>query len=156
MKIVFYSTRSEKMKDNGSEIIFYPSRADEWDRLAIQYPEHEFIVVAPVTSTYLFDLMGNQVSRCPQKVQYSYLSEEMGAEEITDVIMNCKPDIAIAVSTAGRQYDWNPIKDSVIAQMLKDKGIETYAQTIFTSVGSFDKWRSCRSVGIHCRNHLRL
>ena len=80
MKIVFYSTRSEKMSENGSKIVFYPSRADEWDRLADLYPEHEFIVVAPVTAVYLYDLTGNQVSKIPKKVAFSYLSEEMTTE----------------------------------------------------------------------------
>ncbi len=142
MKIVFYSTRSEKMSENGSKIVFYPSRADEWDRLADLYPEHEFIVVAPVTAVYLYDLTGNQVSKIPKKVAFSYLSEEMTTEEIVDIICGFAPDAAIAVSTAGRHYDWNPIKDAVIAEILQQKGINAIAQKIYTAVGSFDKWRS--------------
>lgn len=141
MRFLFYSTTSEGFNPS-VERTMLPNKADEWDGIAAKYPEHEFIVMAPLPGLYLFDVVGEGISRYPEKVKYVVIDRTETVEEIADKIAAYEPDIAVAIAIAGTPHDWNPIKETMIAEELEKKGIRTLAQNMNVSIGSFDKWRT--------------
>ena len=141
MRIVFYCTRSNHYNGKYITYDFYPKKSDEWNDLSKKYPEHEFIVVANKPANTLIDLKGDDVVAYPDNVKY-ILPEVETQEEVVDLIVDLKPDIAVAVSASGTTFDWNFLRDSVVGAELQKRGIKTIAQPIFTSVACFDKWRS--------------
>lgn len=142
MKIVFYTTRSDAFNGDYVRMTYEPRRALAWDELAAAHPEHEIVVAGMKPGNALFDMEGSQISERPKNVQYVELENGLGLEEVADVIADLQPDAAVAVSGPGQTLDWNPVMDSMIAEVLEQRGIRAVAHRVFTSMACFDKWRS--------------
>jgi carbamoylphosphate synthase large subunit len=152
MRIVFYGTTSGGFNP-AVERTMLPNKADEWEAVAKKYPEHEFIIMSHLPGLYIFDVKGEGICKYPNadNVKYVVMDKERTKDEIIDKIAEYKPDIAIAIATAGTPHDWNPIKETMIAEGLEARGIPTLAQNMNVSIGSFDKWRTnvmLRSAGV--------
>ncbi len=142
MRIVFYNTMSNVFESAYDHNTCYPTRGSEWDRLAQQYPQHEFILVSKLPGMYLLDMKDGNVVCKPKNVRYVLVEENNSVEEIADIIWNLAPAMAIAISTPSVPLDWSTLKDAIIAEQLEEKGIQTYAHTTFSAIAFFDKWRS--------------
>lgn len=139
MRIVFYSTFSTLIAGGGSSS-YFPRRADAWDALAEQYPQHEFILVTAHPGLYLVD---SDTSKRSDKIKYVFIDEKHSSpEEIAELIKKQAPAVAVAISVPGMPIDWNFIKDAVIGEMLEKTGIKVVAHKVFTAMAFYDKWRS--------------
>ena len=145
MKIVFYNTSSSVM-ENRKLSLLYPQRAELWDGLAAQYPEHEICFVATKGGDILMDAdNGGELPR-PKNVQYVLTEATDSADQIVDIIAAQKPDVVMGISTGNYPIDWNFIKDAVIAEKLRAKGIRTIAHPVSTAMAFYDKWRSSMAL----------
>jgi len=141
MRIVLYNTSSRQL-DAGTDVTYFPSRADEWDKTAELYPEHEIIYVSITHGLYMLDLVNSEVVLKPQKVKYVLFEENKPIEEIAELIISLAPTVAIAATLTGSYTDWNPIKDALVAELLEKSGIKTIANKTSTAVTCFDKWQT--------------
>ncbi|HBU12425.1 MAG TPA: hypothetical protein DEB31_06775 [Clostridiales bacterium] len=142
MRIVLYNTTSNVFDGEFVQSTLLPKRADEWDKMAELYPEHEIILVTKMPGAYLLDVTGNEIAGQSAKIQYKLVEENDSAEEIAALIRNLAPAVAVAVSTPAFPLDWNTLKDAVIAEQLEKYGVKTIAHKVFTSIAFFDKWRA--------------
>jgi len=150
-KIVFYSSNS-KYRDKGSNCTVYPSWAGQWDRMAERHPELEITLVVQLNGRYFLDIRDGELLKSPQKVQLVLLPMEAKVPEFTQAISELSPDAAIAMPGPVSGYDWNGIRDAVIAEELRRQGIETICYSAETALDCFDKWRTQQVLQ---RNHFR-
>ena len=141
MRIVLYNTSSRRF-EVGTNVTYFPSRADDWDKTAELYPEHEIIYVAINLGLFMLDLENSKVSIKPKKVKYVLIEENKSVEEIAELIFSLTPTVAIASSISGSYTDWNPIKDALVAEQLEKRGIKTIANKTSTAYTCFDKWQT--------------
>ncbi len=142
MRIVLYSTTANKYIGKYVDATYLPRKADEWDKVAELYPEHELILVVKIPGRCLLDMKGDDVAYKSEKIQYVFIGEDDSAEAIAELIHGLAPAVAIAASMPDTPLDWNPVKDSIIAEQLEKRGVKTIANKVFTSIAAFDKWRS--------------
>lgn len=136
MKILFYSTNSNRYESGRMEFKMIPSCRSGWDSLKEKYPEHDFTVVMQKPGMFLYDQSGEM----SDKVKYIFIEEKNSeAEKIADIIKNEKPDIAIAVSYWKEPFDWMSIKDALIAEKLRKAGIKTVCHDASSCHICFDK-----------------
>ena len=120
-----------------------PSYASLWDEIAQDYPHYDFTVISKApTGFYVLDFNHDQVAPAPKKIKHILLPADTTLEEMAEVIIERKPDLAIPMSTSSIRIDWNFLGDAVIAEMLQAKGIKTAGHNVYTSIASVDKWRS--------------
>ena len=136
MKILFYSTNSNRYESGRMDFKMIPSCRSGWDSLKEKYPEHDFTVVMQKPGMFLYDQSGEM----SDKVKYIFIEEKNSeAEKIADIIKNEKPDIAIAVSYWKEPFDWMSIKDALIAEKLREAGIKTVCHDASSCHICFDK-----------------
>ena len=138
MKILFYSTNSNHFDGNTFKIKTIPSCKTQWEQLCNIYPEHEFIVITQLPAMFLLDLENNSVKDPCSKIKY-FITRKESPNEIAELIKSYNPDIAIAVSFWVNPYDWLPINDGIIAEILQKNGIKTICHPSQTSLDCFDK-----------------
>lgn len=141
MKILFYSTNSNHFDGNTFKIKTIPSCKTQWEQLCNIYPEHEFIVITQLPAMFLLDLENNSVKDPCSKIKY-FITRKESPNEIAELIKSYNPDIAIAVSFWVTPYDWLPINDGIIAEILQKNGIKTICHPSQTSLDCFDKNRT--------------
>ena len=141
MKILFYSTNSNKFDCKTFKINSFPTCKMEFDELVNCFPEHEFFVVTQTPGMFLIDLFDDGSFSKSVKVKYFVINsdESFSAEKFSETILKINPDVAIAVSFWTTPFDWLFIKDSLVADILNSNGIKTYCTTNETSFISFDK-----------------
>jgi D-alanine-D-alanine ligase-like ATP-grasp enzyme len=119
----------------------FPSCSEQLTRLSEKYSEHIFTIVMQKPGMFLFDDNEDQIL-C-SKVKYVFIEEEnnysYNYKNIAEVIIDQKPDIAIAVTYWTQPFDWMCIKDSLVAELLMQKGIKTICHNSNTAMLSFDK-----------------
>ncbi|MCL2797676.1 MAG: ATP-grasp domain-containing protein [Firmicutes bacterium] len=151
MRIVLFNTSSRRFGD-GSEVTYLPSRADDWDSTAALFPEHEIIYVAVNLGLFWLDIKNNKVAIKPKNVRYVIVEDKATVEEIAELIISLNPSVAIASSVTGSYIDWNPIMDSLVAEVLEKRGVKTIWQKTSTSFACFDKWQThlaLRELGLN-------
>lgn len=160
MNILFYSTNSNHYSKGKIDFQMIPSCADEWNNLKQKYPDFNFTVVMQRPAMFLYDdtkeiksdnvkyifiddeiqnssLTSNE--NCSLKYSGTSLNQNVSAQKIAEVIINEKPDIAIAVTYWTQPFDWMSIKDSMIADILRENKIKTVCHPSLTSAICFDK-----------------
>lgn len=140
MKIVFYTTSSTNTEE--TRAFYLPSRADCWDALANDFPEHELVVVVQEPAYFIIDRDKDGKILEPLKTKYILIEENVTTEECAQKIIDLNPDIAIAISISSVPFDWNGLKDSSIAEILNNRGIKTISNPVETSLAFFDKWQT--------------
>ena len=143
MNIIYYSTNSNQFNPEDFSIRSLPSKASEWDSLAQKYPEHTFFIYTQLPGTFLIDLDGGEVSPRSTSVSYT-LSDETDAEKIAEEILALHPDIAIAATFWVTPYDWLGMKDAMVADLLREQGVQTICHPLSTQAVFFDKAESHR------------
>ncbi|MBP5465713.1 MAG: hypothetical protein J6Y13_11150, partial [Treponema sp.] len=105
MRIVVYSTNSNRFEAADYEITSFPSRADEWEAVASLYPEHQFVLATQLPGSFLVDLSGGGLGEKASSVEYVILRGTSPAS-LADEIASLSPDLAIAYSFWEPPFDW--------------------------------------------------
>lgn len=159
MKVVVYSLHTRKAPEAASPIV-WPRRADEWDNMAELYKDMDITVVSQPAGRYLTDIVNGQIAdEKPEKVDYIVMRSDAGVDEYVSAIEKLKPDCAIAMSFSVTPLDWNPIRDAMVANKLREKGIRTICNSDYVTVAAFDKWRSSvllRIQGLDVAEHIYI
>ena len=119
------------------EMIYFPKRAVDWDAIADEEISLTFYVKLP--GAVVVDSRKGQLSDKPGKVRFVSISEKYSTDEIADLIASEKPDVAIAVTVPDIPYDWNAVRDAVIARKLNAHGIKTIAHKPDIAMAAFKK-----------------
>ena len=120
-----------------AEITYFPRRARDWDQCVTDDCSVTFYVVLP--GTHVADAPGGKLTDKPEKVRYVEVPLESTPDEIADLIASDHPDVAVALSVPDVPYDWNQMRDAVIAKKLNAKGIKTIAHEPEAAKISFEK-----------------
>ncbi len=150
MRVTIYSTGGNDPESPHSAIhSFYPGRAQDWDDVADRYPEHEFSICCCVSEGHLVDVEGSKVLETPRKVQTIILPLSAGIPELVELIAKTEPDVAYAASLPNVSYDWNPIRDAMVGEELKKKGIRVIGPDLALAMNAFEKNRTAELLRKH-------
>ena len=136
MRIVFYNTNSNIFHGESIDVRSLPSRKSAWEGLCERYPQHEFCIVTQPPGTFLVDMAGGELA---DQSLCCKLAQGEGAEDIAEEILALKPDLAIAASFWAPPYDWFPLKDAMIAELLRKRGVQAVCHSAETAFCCFDK-----------------
>lgn len=152
MKVVVYSISTRMAPPDATAAVF-PSRADEWDNMADIYADMDITLVIQPAGRYLADIIDGQIaSKRPEKVNYIIMKPDDDVDDYVETISGINPDCAIGISMSTTPLDWNPIRDAMIANKLREKGIRTICNSDYIAVTAFDKWRTSILLRIHGLN----
>lgn len=140
MKIVFYSTCSNVNDESSVFLQQFPSCCENWEN-SIVAKNNEIIIVTQKPASFLCDIEKNQLVKKCNSVKYIFRDEDK-PKDFARVIIDLKPDMAIAMTFWVRPFDWLAVQDSLVGNELKSAGIKTYCQKLETAVDCFDKWRT--------------
>ncbi|MCR5495499.1 MAG: ATP-grasp domain-containing protein [Treponema sp.] len=138
MKILFYSTNSNVFNGSDWNYFTYPSVKDQFDNYCSKHPENEYIVLTQLPGLFLLDVKDSSIEKKSSFVKYELLQDD-NIDAIVEKIASFSPDLVIAFSFWLAPFDWLCLKDSVIGEKLKARGIKTLANPSETSLISFDK-----------------
>lgn len=137
MKIVFYSTNSNHYVPGKMCFSMLPSCFEQWSELKKKYPDFEYVVVMQKPGMFLYDEFNENHSAA---VKFDFIDEQnCSAESIAKKIISYYPDVAIAVTYWSQPFDWMAIKDSLVAEILRENKIKTVCHNLLTSEICFDK-----------------
>jgi len=129
MQIVIYSSNSNYFDGNIVHYYNYPSNRKFWET----YQQHHFVFITQLPGMFLLDLDKNEICEKASNVEYVI------AEPTVDLISSYNPDIVIAGTFWVTPFDWLPIKDALIGEELRNRGIKTYCHSLETTQICFDK-----------------
>jgi len=142
MKIVLYSAYSE-FPNESMYTKEYPDRVEMWEKIGEKYKEHEIIIVTKIPASYIYlDFNGKNFDKFPRNVKFEILPAKANTEEMADFIYSLSPDIAVDVSLHSFNYDWEILANSVVAEILKEKGVNVVSNTVNTALTFFNKWKT--------------
>ncbi len=151
MRILFYSTSSNIYDGEAITTTTLPSWTEQWDFLAGKHKEHEILIATQLPAMFLCDVEGNSIVES-EKVRRILIKSDK-EKEIAEELAELKPDLAIAASFYVTPYDWLTIKDAMVADFLREKGIRTICHSVETATICFDKWRThvfLEKIGANC------
>ncbi len=124
MKVAFYNTGGVDARSPYTPRHYlFPKRSTEWDELAEYGREHEIFVYDCMGGTHLIDTEMDQIAVAPENVTYKILPDDAGIEEIADRIAGDGIQVAIAFSMPDVFHDWNPVRDALVGQALRKRGV---------------------------------
>ena len=106
------------------EMIYVPKRAVDWDACADEEIRLTFY---------------GELSDMPEKVRFVLIPEKSSIDEIADLIAADRPDVAVAVTVPDIPYDWNQLRDAMVAKKLAARGIKTIAHEPDMAMTAFKK-----------------
>lgn len=147
MNIVIYSTNSNNFDGPSYHYTNLPSNAKNTERVLADFfgancfTKHHFTIVSELPGMFLLDLQGNELAVKSEHFDYKILpqKQENPPEEVAAIIEGYKPDLVIAATYWVTPFDWLPIKDAQVAEILKATGIKVICNTLDVSLMSFDK-----------------
>lgn len=139
-KIVLYSSNS-KLRSVGSNCTVFPKWAAQWDHVAKKHPDLDITLVVQLNGRYFLDIHDGSPYKLPENITVVQMDMQDKTDEFVDKIVSLEPDAAIAMPGPVSGFDWNGIRDAVIAQCLRKKGIRTICYSLETALNTFDKWR---------------
>ena len=151
MRILFYSTSSNIYDGDAITTTTLPSWTEQWDFLAGKNCEHEILIATQLPAMFLCDVEGNSIVESEKLRRLLIKSDK--EKEIAEELAELKPDLAIAASFYVVPYDWLTIKDAMVADFLREKGIRTICHSVETATICFDKWRThvfLEKIGVKC------
>lgn len=140
MNIVFYSTCSNIYEKSSVQYFSNPSCCEQWNNSSF-LKGNKITVVTQKPGMFLIDLNDGLLSQKARNVDY-IVTEAVKEEEIASIIAGLKPDLVIAASFWVRPFDWLSIKDALVAEHLKAKGIKVICHKLSSVIDCFDKWRT--------------
>ena len=168
-QIVFYSSGRNELPPPGIDgIQFFPERASMWDELAKCLPDASISVWFTPPGEFAAD-MGNadtnetisayKPARSPERVAYRFLDGTESAEEIAVKIAETHPDVAIAFSIPIMPYDWSALRDAMVGEELRRRGIKTISHSTGFALDSFQKEKCTaflRKNGFHAAGSVMV
>ena len=146
MNIIIYSTNSNNFDGPTYHYTNLPSNAKNTERVLTDFfgadcfEKHHFTIVSELPGMFLLDLHGNELAEKSEHFEYKILPQgENSPEEVATLIEDCKPDLVIAATYWVTPFDWLPIKDAQVAEILKANGIKVICNSLKVSLMSFDK-----------------
>ena len=139
MRIVFYSSNSNYYEPQSFINKTYPSFDKLWQDFSSSYKEHTFFALSQKPAMFM-------PSSC-------IIVDSYDTKEFAKKILELKPDLAIALSFWITPYDWLPLKDSFIADELRQAGVKTICHSKETALLCFDKYRTASFFEAHGFNH---
>lgn len=129
MKILFFSTNSNFYDKENLIYTTVPSFEEQWEEFKRAHPADEFCFVTQLPGMFL------PVNQMAVK---DTINDD--TDEIAEIICGLKPDLAVAMSFWVAPYDWLPVKDALVGEKLKSKGIKTICHSVDATMTCFDKW----------------
>ena len=96
-------------------------------------------MVLQLNNRYYLDFKDGEPAGFPRGVRMVVLPNDAAIPDFLRAIEAEKPDVAVAMTHPVSGYDWNGIRDAVIAESLRDDGIETICGDYPASLVCFDK-----------------
>ena len=158
MRILFYSTSSNLYDGNAIKTTTLPSWKEQWEKLAESHSEHEFIIATQLPGMFLVDVSENEIAQMSSKIEYRIIQSDK-EKEIAEELAELKPDMALALSFYVMPYDWLTVKDAIVADFLREKGIKTVCHSVEAGLICFDKWRThefLEKIGVNCARAVHL
>lgn len=148
-KIAFYCSGRNELPPPGIDgIQFFPERAFMWDELAKRLPDASISIWFTPPGEFVVD-MGNvhtneaiseyKPLRSPGRVAYRFLDGTDSVEEIAGKIAETHPDVVIAFSIPIMPYDWSALRDAMVGEELRRRGIKTISHSTRFALDSFQK-----------------
>ena len=128
MRIVFYSSNSNKYEPLSFINKTFPDFDKLWQDFCSSNQEHQFFTVSQKPAMFM-----------PSS---AVIVESYDTKLFAKKIAEFKPDFAIAASFWITPYDWLPLKDAFIADELRSMGIKTICHIKETALLCFDKYRT--------------
>lgn len=119
------------------EMTYVPKRAADWDACADDESNLSFYVRLP--GALIVDSKNGKLYGRPENVRFVVIPENYSTDEIADLIASDRPDVAAAVTVPDIPYDWNQIRDAMIAEKLDARGIKTIAHKPDMAMAAFKK-----------------
>ena len=148
-QIVFYcSGRNELPPPRIDGIQFFPERASMWDELSKRLPDVSISVWFTPPGEFAVDMGNIQTNetvsaykpvRSPERVAYRFLDGTESVEEIAGKIAETHPDVAVAFSIPIMPYDWSALRDAMVGEELRRRGIKTISHSTRFALESFQK-----------------
>lgn len=138
MNIIFYSTNTNSFDSETFKIHYYPRCNENLENLLQKYPQHSFFIVTQKPGMFLLDLDSHSENFSHERIHY-FISKATTPNQFAEEIQQFKPDISIPLSFWTTPYDWLSLGDSLVAEILKGKGIKTISHPLETNLICFDK-----------------
>ena len=135
MKIIFYSTNSNQFDDTTFHINTFPSANDIFNKFTENHPDDDFYVVTQKPCFFLPDNINNSQN-------IIIMPQESSIEDMAKKIIDINPDMAIAMTFWVDPFDWLTINDSLVAELLEQRGIKTISHNVKTGMICFDKTKT--------------
>lgn len=139
MRIVFYSTNSTVYDKENFHYFNFPKCKSNFEKLKLHFPFCDFFVVTQEPGIFLLDLKKDGFLNKSNKIEYIILPEKLNIFEISEKILELSPDIAISITGFYKPFDWQGIKDSLIAEELKKHNIKILCNNPKTQNICFNK-----------------
>lgn len=150
MNVTIYSTNSNHYDGSVFHYTNLPSNAKNLEESLKAFfgrdcfDKHNFTLVSQLPGMFLLDLTDNKLSEKSPFIDYKILSssdenDTLSSEKIAEIIMESKPDLVFAATYWVTPFDWLGIKDAMIADLLKEKGIRVICNSLESQLISFDK-----------------
>lgn len=143
MKFVFFCTNSNFFTPDEINVSYIPECKTEWLKFSQKFNEHTFFIVMQKPGLFLLDKNDlnseKSVIEISKNLKIIFLPEDAQTENFVKEIQKLNPDMASSITYWISPFDWLSIKDSLIAEKLKQQGIKTFSHPAKTSQICFDK-----------------
>lgn len=147
MKLVLFSTNSNKYVPGIMNLSSLPTCFDQWEEVSSFYPDLKITLVMQLPGMFLLDIFEGKIKKS-SKIDYVFIDENCdSAEEIANFITSLNPDVAFAVTYWAAPFDWLPIKDALVTEILKKNGIKAFCHSADSAFVCFDKFRMADFFG---------
>ncbi len=137
-KVVLYSSNTRnRAKSHFLEV--FPKWNALWEAAAERYTELEITVVLQLNNRYYLDFKDGEPAGYPKGIKMVVLPNDATIPDFLRAIEGEKPDVAVAITHPISGYDWNGIRDAVIAESLRDDGITAICYGYPAALLCFDK-----------------
>lgn len=141
MNVVFYSTSTGRFDFTTVHHTNLPPCKKQLENLTAAYPDWSFSVVTAFPGQFLLDIDSKGSFSRADNVEYIILHNE-SAEETAEIIASLKPDCAAAATFWITPFDWLGVKDALVAEKLREKGIRAVCSPAEFELDCFDKRRT--------------
>lgn len=139
MKITFFSTNSNIYDGTSLSTKTLPSWKFQIEKFLENNINIELSIVVQLPGMFLVDLLGNEIKEKASNVNYVLVPQEYNEKQFAEKVAETNPDLAIAASFYVAPYDWLPINDALVSEILNSKGIKTLCNPQEASLLCFDK-----------------
>ena len=164
MKIAFYSSGGVEPDSAVSPRHFlFPRKREEWDALAESRPEDEISVYCTASATHMIDIAGGELLESSEKVAYHFFPFTDSIDEVADRMKEDGVEAAIAYALPDVPYDWYSVRDALLGDALRKRGIRVVSHTARTAQDCLQKWTFNRILrengfpvakGVHVRGGM--